>query len=238
MSRRVLVTGASRGIGAEIADAFLAGGYEVWGTATSEAGAQAIASRLGEGRGLVLNGESPDSVSALAQQLKPNMPEVLVNNAGVTRDNLLLRMSSEEWQAVMDTNVSSLFLLCKPVVRAMMRARWGRIVNVSSVVARMGNAGQVNYGASKGAIEAFTRSLAQEVGSRGITVNAVAPGFIETDMTDALDEGVRQALLERVPLGRFGAVQDVASLVVYLAGESAGYITGQTIAVNGGMLMI
>ncbi len=237
MSRRVLVTGASRGIGVDIADSFLAGGHEVWGTATSETGAEAISERLGGGRGLVLRAQEADSVAALMETLKPNMPEVLVNNAGVTRDNLLLRMSEDEWQDVMDVNVLSLFRLCKPFVRGMMRARWGRIINLSSVVARMGNAGQVNYAASKGAIEAFTRSLAVEAGSRGITVNAVAPGFIETDMTDALDETVKQAMLDRVPLGRFGATSDVADLVAFLASDSAGYITGQTIAVNGGMLM-
>ena len=237
MSKRVLVTGASRGIGAEIADAFAERGDLVWGTATSEAGADAISARLGEDRGIVLRAEAPDSVAALVEHLKPSMPEVLVNNAGVTRDNLLLRMSDEEWRQVMDVNVSSLFRLCKPMVRAMMRARWGRIVNLSSVIARMGNAGQVNYAASKGAIEAFTRSLAAEVGSRGITVNAVAPGFIETDMTDALADEARQALLERIPLGRLGSTRDVAELVVFLASDAAGYITGQTIAVNGGMLM-
>ncbi len=237
MSRRVLVTGASRGIGARIAGAFLERGNEVWGTATSDVGAATVADRLGEGRGMVLNAESAESIDSLVGSLKNNMPEVLVNSAGVARDNLLLRMSGEEWQSVMDVNVSSLFYLCKPIVRAMMRARWGRIINVSSVVARLGNAGQVNYAASKGAMEAFTRSLAQEVGSRGITVNAVAPGFIDTDMTRALGESVTQALLERVPLGRFGTVDDVASLAVFLAGDSASYITGQTIAVNGGMLM-
>lgn len=237
MSKRVLVTGASRGIGAEIADAFLASGHEVWGTATSEAGAEGISARLGENRGLLLRVQDPDSVSGVLEALKPSMPEILVNNAGVTRDNLMLRMSDEEWQEVMDVNVTSLFVLCKPAVRAMMRARWGRIINLSSVIARMGNAGQVNYAASKGAIEAFTRSLAAEVGSRGITVNAVAPGFIETDMTQALDEKARGALLERIPLGRLGSTKDVAELVLFLASDAAGYITGQTLSVNGGMLM-
>ena len=237
MSRRVLVTGASRGIGAQVASAFLGRGYEVWGAATSEAGADGISAWLGDGRGLVLRAEDPDSVAALTETLKPNMPEVLVNNAGITRDNLILRMSDDEWQQVMDVNVTSLFRLCKPMVRAMMRARWGRIINLSSVIARMGNAGQVNYAASKGAIEAFTRSLAVEVGSRGITVNAVAPGFIETDMTDALDEKTREALLARIALGRLGSTSDVAELILFLASEAAGYITGQTIGVNGGMLM-
>ena len=237
MTRRVLVTGASRGIGAQIAESFLARGYEVWGTATSRPGSERIADALGAGRGLILRSGSVESISAVVEALKPNMPEVLVNNAGMTRDNLLVRMSNDEWQSVMDANVSGLFHLCKPIVRSMMRARWGRVINLSSVVARMGNAGQANYAASKGAIESFTRSLAQEVGSRGITVNAVAPGFIDTDMTRALGADVKQSLLERVPLGRFGEAADIASLVLFLAGESAGYISGQTIAVNGGMLM-
>ena len=237
MTRRVLVTGASRGIGAQIAESFLARGYEVWGTATSQPGSERIADALGAGRGLILRSGSVESIAAVVEALKPNMPEVLVNNAGMTRDNLLVRMSNDEWQSVMDVNVSGLFHLCKPIVRSMMRARWGRVINLSSVVARMGNSGQANYAASKGAIESFTRSLAQEVGSRGITVNAVAPGFIDTDMTRALGADVKQSLLERVPLGRFGEAADIASLVLFLAGESAGYISGQTIAVNGGMLM-
>jgi len=164
-------------------------------------------------------------------------PLVLVNNAGVTRDNLLMRMSDAEWHDVMETNVSSLHRLCKPILRGMMRARWGRIINLSSVVARMGNPGQSNYVASKAAIEGFTRALAQEVGSRNITVNAVAPGFVATDMTQALTEEQRQAMLERIPLGRMGNVEEIARVVAFLASDAAAYITGETIHINGGLYM-
>ncbi|MCC5888460.1 MAG: 3-oxoacyl-ACP reductase FabG [Gammaproteobacteria bacterium] len=233
-----LVTGASRGIGAAIADALVEAGYRVAGTATSEAGAAAIGSRLGSaGAGFVLDVADDVSVeqahAAIVAQLGD--PLVLVNNAGVTRDNLLLRMKPEEWDTVVQTNVGGLYRLCRRMVRPMMKARFGRIISLSSVIARMGNAGQTNYAASKGAVEAFTRSLAQEIGSRGITVNAVAPGFIETEMTAAIPEAQRHALLANVAVGRLGSAAEVASVVRFLASEGAGYITGETIHVNGGL---
>ena len=240
-TRRVaLVTGASRGIGRAIAERLARDGCYVVGTATSEAGAEAIGGHLGgNGRGLVMRVEDESSVEAafagMADDVGP--PLIIVNNAGVTRDNLLMRMKAEEWQTVVDTNLGSLYRGIKPALRAMMKARWGRIINLSSVVARMGNPGQSNYVASKAGIEGFTRSLAHEVASRGITVNAVAPGFIETDMTAELTESQVEAMLERVPLGRMGAPDDIANAVAFLAGEGAGYITGETIQVNGGLYM-
>ncbi len=240
-TRRVaLVTGASRGIGRAIADRLARDGAFVVGTATSEAGAGAISGHLGDrGRGLVMRVEDQASVDAAFAEMADacGAPLIIVNNAGVTRDNLLMRMKADEWQTVVDTNLGSLYRVIKPALRAMMKARWGRIVNLSSVVARMGNPGQSNYVASKAGIEGFTRSLAHEVASRGITVNAVAPGFIETDMTAELTEAQVEAMLERIPLGRMGAPEDVADAVAFLAGESAGYITGETIQVNGGLYM-
>ena len=233
-----LVTGASRGIGAAIADALVAAGHRVAGTATTPAGAQAIAERLGDGgAGFVVNVADDASVEALLAEVDESFgaPLVVVNNAGVTRDNLLLRMKPEEWDTVVQTNVGGLYRLCRRMVRPMMKARFGRIINLSSVIARMGNAGQTNYAASKGAVEAFTRSLAQEIGSRGITVNAVAPGFIETEMTAAISEAQREALLANVAVGRLGSAAEVASVVRFLASEGAGYITGETIHVNGGL---
>lgn len=233
-----LVTGASRGIGAAIADALVDAGYRVAGTATSEAGAAAIGNRLGAaGAGFVLDVADDASVEVAHAAIVAELgdPLVLVNNAGVTRDNLLLRMKPEEWDAVVQTNVGGLYRLCRRMVRPMMKARYGRIINLSSVIARMGNAGQTNYAASKGAVEAFTRSLAQEIGSRGITVNAVAPGFIETEMTAAIPEAQRAALLANVAVGRLGSAAEVASVVRFLASEGAGYITGETIHVNGGL---
>lgn len=235
-----LVTGASRGIGAAIADALAAAGYRVAGTATTDAGASAISERLGEtGRGFVLDVSDDASVEAGLEAVTAALgaPEVLVNNAGITRDNLLLRMKPEEWSAVLETNVGGLYRLCRRALRPMMKARKGRIVNVSSVIGRMGNAGQSNYAASKAAMEGFTRSLAQEVGSRGITVNAVAPGFIETEMTDGIAEAQRQQLLARVPLGRLGSPAEIAAVVVFLASDAAAYVTGETLHVNGGMYM-
>jgi 3-oxoacyl-[acyl-carrier protein] reductase len=238
-TRVALVTGASRGIGAAIA-ARLAADHYVVGTATSEAGAQTVADVLGEsGEGMVLRVDDDASVSAALEQLSEScgMPSVVVNNAGVTRDNLLIRMKPEEWQTVIDTNLGALYRVVKPCLRAMMKARWGRVVNLSSVVARMGNPGQSNYVASKAGIEGFTRALAAEVGSRGITVNAIAPGFIETDMTAELNDEQVTQMLARVPLGRMGSADDVAEAVAFLASDGAGYITGETLSVNGGLHM-
>lgn len=235
-----LVTGASRGIGVEIAAALTRDGFRVIGTATSQAGADAISERLmGTGAGLVLRVDDPTSIDAAVQQLQQDHghPAVVVHNAGVTRDNLLLRMSDDEWTSVIDTNLTSVYRLTKPLLRAMMKNRWGRIINVSSVVGQMGNPGQSNYVASKAGMEGFTRSLAAELGSRNITVNAVAPGFVDTDMTDALTDEQRSAMLGRVALGRMAAPSEVAGVVSFLAGDAAGYITGETIAVNGGLYM-
>jgi 3-oxoacyl-[acyl-carrier protein] reductase len=237
-ARIALVTGASRGIGAAIADALADAGLRVAGTATSEAGAAAISERLGDaGTGVVMDVSDEASVDAGLAAVADAVgdPLVVVNNAGITRDNLLLRMKPDEWDDVLATNVGGLYRLSRRVLRPMMKARFGRIVNLSSVIARMGNGGQTNYAASKAAIEGFTRSLAREVGSRGITVNAVAPGFIETEMTAAIDEAQRETLLAQVPLGRLGSAAEVAALVAFLASDGAGYITGETIAVNGGL---
>jgi 3-oxoacyl-[acyl-carrier protein] reductase len=239
-SRTALVTGASRGIGAAIAAALVDAGHRVAGTATSAAGAAAISERLGDrGAGFVLDVADDASVEQALEAIEASMgsPLIVVNNAGITRDNLLLRMKPEEWSEVLDTNVSGLYRLCRRVIRPMMKARFGRIVNLSSVIARMGNAGQANYAASKAAIEGFTRALAQEVGSRGITVNAIAPGFIETEMTAAIGDAQREQLLARVPLGRLGHADEVAAVAAFLASAPAAYITGETIHVNGGMYM-
>jgi 3-oxoacyl-[acyl-carrier protein] reductase len=238
--RVALVTGASRGIGFAIARRLADDGFHVVGTATSASGATAISAALGAaGQGALLRVEDPVSVEALFQAFEqgPGMPLVLVNNAGVTRDNLLLRMKDDEWQTVVETNLGAMFRVVKPALRAMTRARWGRIVNLSSVVARMGNAGQTNYVASKAGIEGFTRSLAQELASRNITVNAVAPGFIGTDMTSALTEAQSAQMLERIPLGRMGLPEEVAHAVAFLVSEAAGYVTGATLPVNGGLYM-
>ena len=237
-ARVALVTGASRGIGAAIAERLAADGFRVAGSATTEEGARGIEDALGgAGIGVVLRLEDEGSVAAAIDdvQSRCGAPAVLVNNAGVTRDNLLVRMSPEQWGDVLATNLTGLYRLTRPLLRGMMRARWGRIVNLSSVVARMGNAGQSNYAAAKAGIEGFTRALAQEVGARGITVNAVAPGFIDTDMTRALAESARAALVERIALGRMGAAADVAATVSFLASDGAGYITGETVHVNGGL---
>jgi len=236
-----LVTGASRGIGQAIAKALAGAGARVIGTATSETGAQGISSWLGSnGRGAVLDVGSAASIDALLADLdaRDEMPTILVNNAAITRDNLLLRMKDDEWDAVMETNLKAVFRLSKLVLRGMMKARHGRIIQIGSVVGASGNPGQVNYAAAKAALVGFTKSLAQEVASRNITVNCVAPGFIDTDMTRALDEAQRAALLARIPLSRLGAPQDIADAVAFLAGPRAGYITGSTLHVNGGMLMI
>jgi len=239
-----LVTGASRGIGRAIALELGRRGARVLGTATSEAGAHAIDQWLGDagiaGRGIVLDVASAASVEACFKDVEAHegTPSILVNNAGVTRDGLLLRMSAEDWQTVIETDLSAVYRTCKAVMRGMMKARRGRIVNIASVVGVMGNAGQANYAAAKAGMIGFSKSLAREVGSRGITVNVVAPGFIVTDMTDALSDTARAALLGQVPLGRLGAVEDIAHAVAFLASQQAGYITGETLHVNGGMYMI
>ena len=235
-----LVTGASRGIGTRIAERLAADGLFVVGTATTDAGAAAIGERLGDGGlGVQLDIADEQSVEALVERLadSPGMPSVLVNNAGVTRDNLLLRMSAADWQTVIDTNLTGLYRVTRPLLRSMIRARWGRIISLSSVVARMGNPGQANYVASKAAVEGFTRALALEVGSRGVTANTVAPGFIESDMTAALNEQQTTRMLERIPLGRVGSGQEVAAAVAFLASDQAGYVTGETLHVNGGLYL-
>lgn len=234
----VLVTGASRGIGKAIAEQLMADGYLVCGTATTESGAANIDAWI-NGAGLAMNVTEPDSVdAALAQVVEQYGPvAVLVNNAGITRDTLMMRMKDDDWNAVIDTNLSSIFRLSKAVLKGMTKARWGRIINISSVVGSMGNAGQANYAAAKAGIEGFSRAMAREVGSRNITVNSVAPGFIATDMTDALGDDQKAKLAEQIPLGRLGAPEDIANAVSFLAGESGAYVTGATIPVNGGMLM-
>lgn len=238
-----LVTGASRGIGAAIADKLAQAGAVVVGTATSEQGAQSITERMQKagqkGRGMVLNVSEQASVDALMETISGEFgnPTILVNNAGITRDNLLMRMKDEEWDSIINTNLSSVFRLSKAVLRGMMKARKGRIINISSVVGAMGNAGQTNYAAAKAGIHGFTKSMAREVGSRGITVNSVAPGFIETDMTNALPEAQRKQLEQSIPLQHLGQPEDVANAVLFLAGETGRYITGETLHVNGGMFM-
>ncbi|MYJ75115.1 MAG: 3-oxoacyl-ACP reductase FabG [Gammaproteobacteria bacterium] len=238
-SRKIaLVTGASRGIGKAIAARLVADGMFVVGTATTAAGATRIADELGaDGAGVELRLEDDAVVaeSVAGIQERHGAPSILVNNAGITRDNLLLRMTPEQWSEVVEANLTGIYRLTRPLLRAMMRSRWGRIVNLSSVVGRMGNPGQANYAATKAGIEGFTRSLALEIGSRGITVNAVAPGFIDTDMTRELTEAQRQAMVDRTALGRMGGVDDVAAVVAFLVGDAAGYITGETIHVNGGL---
>jgi len=238
-----LVTGATRGIGRAIAEGLGAAGARVAGTATTDSGAQAITDAFAEagiqGRGYALDVSDAAAVAAIFQKVQEEMGDVsiLVNNAGITRDNLLMRMRDEEWDAVMATNLRSVFQLCKIAVRPMMKARWGRIINVTSVVGHAGNGGQTNYAAAKAGLTGFSKSLAREVGSRGITVNCVAPGFIDTDMTRALTEAQRDALVGQVPLARFGQVGEVAAAVTFLASDGAGYVTGSTLHVNGGMLM-
>ncbi|MCU7914800.1 MAG: 3-oxoacyl-ACP reductase FabG [Candidatus Thiodiazotropha sp. (ex Gloverina cf. vestifex)] len=238
-----LVTGASRGIGAAIADKLAEAGAIVIGTATSEKGADAISERMQaagqKGIGMVLNVSEQDSVDALMKAISDEYgnPTILVNNAGITRDNLLMRMKDDEWESIINTNLTSVFRLSKAVLRGMMKARKGRVINISSVVGAMGNAGQTNYAAAKAGIHGFTRSMAREVGSRGITVNSVAPGFIETDMTKSLPEAQRKALEENIPLQKLGQPEDIANTVLFLASESGRYITGETLHVNGGMYM-
>lgn len=238
-----LVTGASRGIGAAIADNLGEQGYIVIGTATSVSGAERITQRFQEkgiaGAGMQLDVTDVDSVANLIDTVSAEYgaPTILINNAGITKDNLLLRMKEEEWTDVINTNLTSIYRLSKACLRPMTKARWGRIVNISSVVGSMGNAGQSNYSATKAGVSGFSRSLAKEVGSRGITVNTVAPGFIDTDMTKDLPEANKQEMLGQIPLSRLGSPDEIAATVSFLISESAGYITGETIHVNGGMYM-
>jgi 3-oxoacyl-[acyl-carrier protein] reductase len=239
-----LVTGASRGIGAAVSTQLAAAGATVYGTATSEAGAAAISERIAEaghqGAGIVLNVNEPESIAAALKLINEQAgaaPTILVNNAGIARDQLLMRLSEDDWNAVIDTNLRSIYRLSKACMRGMMKARWGRIINISSVIGLMGNAGQSSYAAAKAGIMGFSKSLAREVGSRSITVNVVAPGFITTDMTDNLDDAQREAMLKDIPLARLGQVDDIAAAVGFLASDGAAYITGETLNVNGGMYM-
>lgn len=239
----VLVTGASRGIGAAIADSLGLEGAIVIGTATSESGAEKISQRLSEkniqGKGMVLNVTDIDSVTALLAGIKQEYgtPSILVNNAGITKDNLLMRMSEDEWFDVINTNLNAVYRLSKACLRGMMKARWGRIINIGSVVGAMGNAGQANYAATKAGVAGFARALAKEVGSRNITVNTISPGFIATDMTEVLPEEQKALMLSAIPAGRLGQPEEIANTVKFLASEGAGYITGENIHVNGGMYM-
>ncbi|MGB5472769.1 MAG: 3-oxoacyl-ACP reductase FabG [Gammaproteobacteria bacterium] len=238
-----LVTGASRGIGKAIAEVLGRRGATVIGTATSERGAQAISEALSsagiKGEGKVLDVTDQDSIAALVKDVteKYGSPGILVNNAGITRDNLLMRMKDEEWDDVIETNLTAAFRMCRACLKGMMKARFGRIIMISSVIGATGNPGQANYAATKAGVIGFAKSLAREIGSRGITVNAVAPGFIDTDMTRALPDEQRAALLDQIALGRLGDVSDIANTVAFLASSDAGYITGETIHVNGGMYM-
>ncbi len=242
-SKVALVTGASRGIGASIADTIGAAGAVVIGTATSEGGAEKITARLKEkgikGEGMVLNVTDADSVAAVMKAIQGayGAPQILVNNAGITKDNLLMRMSEDEWFDVVNTNLSAVYRLSKACLRGMMKTRWGRIVNISSVVGQMGNAGQTNYASTKAGVMGFTRSLAKEVGSRNVTVNAVAPGFIDTDMTDVLTEDQKNLMLSGIPMARLGQPEEIAKVVKFLSGDDSSYVTGETIHVNGGMYM-
>ncbi len=237
------VSGASRGIGKEIALSLGAQGAVVIGTATSENGAENISNYLKEnnikGKGLVMNVTDQDSITATVKQINDDFgtPSILVNNAGITRDNLVMRMKDSEWDDIMNTNMSSIFRVSKACLRGMMKAKKGRIISIASVVGVTGNAGQANYAAAKAGVIGFSKSLAREVGSRGITVNVVAPGFIDTDMTRALPEAQRDALLGQIPLGRLGSAAEIAHAVSFLASPGAAYITGETLHVNGGMFM-
>lgn len=245
MSGKVaLVTGASRGIGRAIAAELGGQGAIVAGTATTEEGARAIteffASQGVKGAGFCLDVSSTEAVEAVLEKITAELgsaPLILVNNAGITRDNLLMRMKEDEWGSVINTNLNSLYRVCRVALKAMTKARWGRIINISSVVASSGNPGQTNYAASKAAVEGFSRSLAREIGSRGITVNSIAPGFIDTDMTRALTEKQIETLLVQIPLARFGKPEEIASVAGFLASDAGAYITGETIQVNGGMYM-
>lgn len=235
-----LVTGASRGIGKAIAQRLLADGATVIGTATSASGAQAISEYLGNsGKGMVLNVADSESMKTLLNDINEQFGviDILINNAGITRDNLLMRMKDEQWQDILNTNLSSVFSMSKAVLRGMMKKRCGRIINIGSVVGSTGNAGQANYAAAKAGVIGFSKSMAREVASRGITVNVVAPGFIDTDMTKALSDDQRDAIFKDIPANRLGSVQEIAATVGFLASEGAAYITGETLHVNGGMYM-
>lgn len=242
MSRTItLVTGASRGIGKAIAKRFAKQGHFVIGTATTDKGAEAIDEYLHDsgGIGRVLDVRDQEQIDKLFEEIESvyGAVQVLVNNAGMTQDGLLMRMKDEDWDSVIDTNLSSIYRMSKRAVRGMMKARRGRIINITSVVAQMGNAGQSNYAASKAGVEGFSRTLAREIGSRQVTINCVAPGLIETDMTDELDERLLNSMLDAVPIGRLGQPEDIAAAVSFLASDEASYITGAVIAVNGGMYM-
>ena len=235
-----LVTGATRGIGRAVAEELVSKGAFVIGTATSEKGAESISAYLGEkGKGLVLNVADQASIDAVLEQIKQEFGDIdiLVNNAGITRDNLLMRMKDEEWFDILQTNLSSVYHLSKAMLRTMMKRRFGRIINIGSVVGSMGNAGQTNYCAAKAGLIGFSKALAKEVASRGITVNVVAPGFIATDMTEVLSEELKNNLLTQIPAGRLGEPKDIAKAVAFLASEDASYINGTTLHVNGGMYM-
>ena len=238
-----LVTGASRGIGQAIALKLAQNGAFVFGTATSEKGAESINALFDKenlsGKGMVLDVTNAEQIDALMDYFSDNnqIPSILVNNAGITADNLLLRMDDDEWFKVIETNLNSIFRMSKACIKPMFRARWGRIISIGSVVGSSGNSGQVNYTAAKAGIIGFSKSLAQEIGSRGITVNVVAPGFIDTDMTTALPDMVKEEMLKRIPLRKLGQAEDIAEAVAFLASDSAKYITGETIHVNGGMYM-
>jgi len=242
-TRVALVTGASRGIGRAIAEALAADGLTVVGTATTDSGAEAISTYLqaagNPGCGMRLDVSDADSVADVVKAIaaKYAAPLVLVNNAGITRDNILMRMKEDEWDDVISTNLSALYRVSKACLRGMTKARWGRIVNITSVVGSMGNIGQSNYAATKAGAEGFARALARELGSRSVTVNCVAPGFIDTDMTQALPQEQRDLMLGQIPLGRLGAAEEIAALVRFLCSDAAGYITGETVHINGGMHM-
>ena len=240
-SRVALVTGATRGIGKAIAQELARAGHTVIGTATSDAGAETITSHLSEwgGLGMRLDVSDSEAVKAAIAQIAEahGAPTILVNNAGITRDNLMMRMKDEEWADVIGTNLNPLFTVSKACLRGMTKARWGRIINISSVVGQMGNAGQANYAASKAGAEGMSRAMAKELGSRAVTVNCVAPGFIDTDMTSSLDERVKEVALSTVPLKRFGQVEDIAEMASFICSDKASYITGQVFSVDGGMVM-
>lgn len=241
--KTALVTGASRGIGKAIAQQLASDGFTVVGTATSESGADAISSWMAQGgyqgQGMMLNVADDESVASVLADINSRYgaPLVLVNNAGITRDNILMRMKADEWSDVIDTNLSALYRVTKACLRGMTKARWGRVVNITSVVGSMGNMGQSNYAATKAGAEGFSRALARELGSRSVTVNCVAPGFIDTDMTRELNDDQRSAMLGQIPLGRLGATEEIAATVGFLCSDAAAYITGETIHVNGGMYM-